>query len=161
MVQVKSSKDIKEIIEGCERARNSQNDIITWGSTINQLDIRTEQVLNRIRKSGLKLNKDKSVSGVTKPIFLGHNTTGKGTSPDLEKDRAIKDNPFPKSKQDFQRFLSMIAYLSKCIPQLSEQTHQLKELVKNSVWDFTVTHRNHFDKLRSIVSENIYVKFST
>ena len=68
--------------------------------------------------------------------------------------------PFPKSNQDLQRFLGMIAYFKKFIPQLSEQTHQLTELVrKNSIWDFTVTHRNQFDKLRSMVSENITLKF--
>ena len=52
-------QDIKEIIEGCEGARDSHNDIIIWRSSQIQLDIHTEQVLNRIRKSGLKLSKDK------------------------------------------------------------------------------------------------------
>ena len=43
----------------------------------------------------------------------------------------------------------MIAYPSKFIPELLEQT-QLRELVlKDSIWDFTVTHKNQFDKLRT------------
>ena len=41
-------KDIKEIIEGCEEARNSQDDIVIWGSTLTQSDICAELVLNRI-----------------------------------------------------------------------------------------------------------------
>ena len=87
---------------------------------------------------------------------MGHKISGKGISPDPEKVKAIKDLPFPKSVQDLQRFLGMIAYLGKFIPQLSEQTQKLRELVKKkSVWDFTVTHRNEFDKLRSMVSESI------
>ena len=66
--------------------------------------------------------------------------------------------PFPKSEQDFQRFLGMIAY--KFIPQLSEQSHHLRELVKKkSIWDFTITHINRFDKLRSMISENTSLKF--
>ena len=82
--------------------------------------------------------------------------SGKGISPDPEKVKATKDMFFPKSVQDLQRFLGMIAYLGKFIPQLSEQTQKLRELVKKkSVWDFTVTHRNEFDKLRSMVSESI------
>ena len=53
----------------------------------------------------------------------------------------------------------IITYFSKFILQLSEQTHQLRELLKkDSLWGFTVTHRNQFDKLRSIVSETIYLK---
>ena len=49
-------QDIEEIIEGCEGARITRDDIIIWGSTLNKLDIRTEQVLNTIQKSDLKLN---------------------------------------------------------------------------------------------------------
>ena len=44
--------DIEEMIEVCEGARNSQDNIIIWGSTLNQSDIRNKQALNRIRKSG-------------------------------------------------------------------------------------------------------------
>ena len=79
---------------------NSQDDIIIWGSTLTQLDIRTEEVLNKIRKSGLKLNKNKCVFGATGLIFLGHKISEKGIPPDPEKVKAIKDMPFPSSKQD-------------------------------------------------------------
>ena len=71
---------------------------------------------------------------------MGQKISRNGVSEDPEKVKAIKDMPFPRSKQDLQRFLGMIAYLGKFIPQLSEQTHQLRELVKkNSIWVFTVT----------------------
>lgn len=91
--------------------------------------------LNRIQKSGLKLIKKTCVFGATKIIFLGQEISGKGISPDSWKIKTIKCMLFRKSNQDF---LSMIAYISKFIPQLSEQTHhQLRELVrKNSIWDF-------------------------
>ena len=36
----------------------------------------------------------------------------------------------------------MVAYISKFIPQLSEQTHQLRKLIKYSTWDSNVTDRN-------------------
>ena len=78
-------KDIEEITEGCEGARNNQDDIIISGSTLTQLDIRTELVLNKIRKSGLKLNKNKCVFGATELIFLGHKISEKGISPNAEK----------------------------------------------------------------------------
>ena len=94
-------KDIEEIIEG---ARNSHNDFIIWGSTLTQLDIHTELVLDRIRKSGLKLNKNKCVFEATELIFLEHKISEKGISPDTEKVKAIKDMSFPSSKQDLQRF---------------------------------------------------------
>ena len=91
---------------------------------------------------------------------MGHKISEKGISPDPKKVKAIKDMPFASSKQDMQCFLGMIAYLSKFIPQLSEEIHLLRELLKkDSIWDFTLTHRNQFDKLRSMVSENISLIF--
>ena len=63
---------------------------------------------------------------------MGQKISRNGVSEDPEKVKAIKDMPFPRSKQDLQRFLGMIAYLGKFIPQLSEQTHQLRELVKKN-----------------------------
>ena len=139
--------------EGCEEARNSQDDITILVSNLNQLDIRTEQALNKIRKSHLKLDKDKRVFGATEPIFLGHKISGKMTSPNPENVKTTKDIPFPRSKQYLQRFLGIISFLSKLIPQMFEQTLQLTELViKDSIWDFSVTHRYQFDKLRSTAS---------
>ena len=41
--------------------------------------------------------------------------SGKEIPPDSKQFKAIKDMPFPKSKQDLQRFLCMIAYLNKFI----------------------------------------------
>ena len=87
----------------------------------------------RIRKSDLKPNKDKCVFGATKLIFLGYKILGMRISPDPEKIKAIKDMPSPKSKQDLWHFLEMIAYLSKFIPQLSEQTYEhIPKLVKKN-----------------------------
>ena len=108
----------------------------------------------------MKLNKGKCDFGVTELIFLRHKISGKEIFPDPEKVKAIKDMTFPKWEQGLLRFLGMIVYLSKFIPQLPEQAHQLRELVnKNSIWDFTVTHRNQFYKMRSMVNENISLKF--
>ena len=91
---------------------------------------------------------------------MGHKISEKRISPDPEKVKTIKGMPFRSSKQDLQRFLGMIAYLSKFIPQLSEETHLLRELLKkDAIWKFTLTHRNQFDKLRSMVSEKISLKF--
>ena len=82
-------QDIDKIIEGCEGARNSQDYIIIWGSTLHQLDICTNQVLNRIlKKSSVKVNKYKCVFGMNELILLGHKISGKGISPDPEKVKA-------------------------------------------------------------------------
>ena len=55
--------EISNIIEGISGVVNSQDDIIIWGDTKETHDARVQQVLTRIRDSGLKLNKDKCTFG--------------------------------------------------------------------------------------------------
>ena len=51
---------ITEILEGIEGCANVQDGIIIWGKTKEEHNVRLSQVLGRIDKSGLKLNKEKS-----------------------------------------------------------------------------------------------------
>ena len=53
------------MIEGYEEAQNSHDNIIIWGSTLNELNFRTENVLGKIRKCGLELNKEKYIFDFT------------------------------------------------------------------------------------------------
>lgn len=48
--------------------------------------------------------------------------TADGFKPDPEKIKAIIDMPEPQSKQDLQRLLGMVNYLSQYIPNMSEIT---------------------------------------
>ena len=151
---------IADIIETCEGARNSQDDIIVWGSTKEELQTRTRNVLLKIRESQLKLNKLKCTTNVTEITFLGHKLSGDGLRPDPEKVQAISDMPEPQSKADLQRFLGMVAYLSKFIPHLSDETLALRQLIsKNTLWQFDQGHSKQFNHLKEIISNNILLKF--
>ena len=125
--QIKVDKESSKLLTKCKwsfptgQQRNNSGlwgdkNIIIWGLTLNQLDIHTEQFLNRIQKSGLKVNKDKCVFGATELIFLVNKISGKGISPEPGKVKAINSTHIPKSKQDVQHLLNMTAYLIKVIP---------------------------------------------
>ena len=153
-------QNIAEIIEDGEGTKNNQDDIIIWGATIDELNKRTVKVLKKIRASGLRLNKSKCNICAESVTFLGHRISSKGVSPDTEKVKAINEFPIPVSKSDLQRFLGMTAYLAKFIPNLSNETSILRELLKNeSIWDFTQNHVEQFSKIKSLISRNISLKF--
>ena len=50
---------IAQIIDGTDGAANSQDDIIIWGSTQQELESRTMKVFSSVKKNGLKLNRNK------------------------------------------------------------------------------------------------------
>ena len=60
---------IAKIIDKTDGAANSQEDIILWGSTQQELDSRTMKVFSSVKKNGLKLNRSKSQFSKSEVIF--------------------------------------------------------------------------------------------
>jgi hypothetical protein len=67
--------------------------------------------------------------------FLGDLLTVGGIRPGKRKVSAINNMPRPESKEDIQRFLGMVNYLAKWIPDLSQKSAPLKQFLDHrSVW---------------------------
>ena len=115
-------KAISDIIADIPNATNLQDDIIVWGPTQEQHDETLRSVFDRIRHSGLKLNKFKCVLSSSRITFLGHVVSSEGLQVDPKKCTAITEMPIPSTKTDLQRFLGMINYIGKFIPNLSDGT---------------------------------------
>ena len=70
-------------------------------------------------------------------IFLGHTISEQGIKPDFNKIAAILEMPNPTYVKGLQRFLGMITYLGKFIPNLSDETTPLPTLLeKDIIWHF-------------------------
>ena len=87
----------------------------------------------KIRESGLKLNKKKCQIGVKSIVFVGHIISSEGVKVGPAKIEAITKMPLPNSVNELQRFLGMITYLRKFIPNLAEVTSPLRTLLKKKV----------------------------
>lgn len=68
---------------------NYFDDIVVYGSTPKEHWQNLRQVLQSLRKAGLRLNKAKCVLGVTELKFLGHIISVDGIQPDPGKIKAI------------------------------------------------------------------------
>ena len=66
----------------------------------------------------------------------------------------------PESKKELQRFLGMINYLGKVVPNLSENTENLRKLLeKNTEWCFDKNHKKEMDKLKLLIISPPVLKF--
>ena len=81
----------------------------------------------------MKLNKTKRQTGKQSIVFLGHIISSEGIKIDPSKTEAITKMPLPRSVNDLQRFLGMINYLGKFIPNLAEHATPLRHLLKKDV----------------------------
>ena len=68
--------------------------------------------------------------------------------------------PEPQNKADLQRFLGMVAYLSKFIPNLSDETLILRQLItKNACWQFDENHSKQFKRIKELIMNDMLLKF--
>ena len=125
------------------------DDILVTGPTLEKHDENLRQVLTRCREVGLQLNKEKCKFRMKEVSYVGHMLTHQGVSPDQSKVKAITDMPPPEDKAALQRFLGMINYLSKFIPNYSDKTEVLRSLLKKDTeWCWLEQHDNAFGVLK-------------
>jgi hypothetical protein len=116
-------------------------------------DKRLQQVLQRCREVGLKLNKAKSQIRKNSVTFLGHELTGEGLRPMRNKVQAVLDMRIPSNIADVQRFLGFITYLGKFCPNLAAKSEPLRQLIrKNNAFMWEQAQQRAFDELKRLVA---------
>ncbi|UYV75260.1 K02A2.6-like [Cordylochernes scorpioides] len=131
-------KIMADLLQDLEGTENSMDDILIHAPDPQTLEIRTRAVLQRLKENGIKLNRDKCKFQLQEVQFLGHNVTTEGIKIDPEKVRAIGEIKSPSNKQELQRLLGMVQYLSRFIPNLAEKTKNMRLLLKKDtpwLWD--------------------------
>lgn len=74
-----------ETLEGLEGVAVFMNDILIYGTPMEQHDARLEKVLQRVELAGLKLNKEKCSLRQSQLRFLGHLIDQSEVRPDPDK----------------------------------------------------------------------------
>ena len=130
------------------------DDILVFGKDQEEHDRNLKLVLDRARQVNLKLNPAKCKFWVTRVNYVGHIFfTSDGLKPDPEKVTAITDMPPPDSVQSLQRYLGMVNYFDKFIPNLNEVAAPLRELTHTNVsWWLYDKHQQAYNQVQNLVS---------
>ena len=117
-------------------------------------------MLERAKENNLKLNAEKCQFRVSELVFLGDKLTSEGVKPDPKKVSAIQNMPKPNDKTSLQRFLGSVTYLAKWIPNMSEISSPLRELLKeDNEWVWEHEHEHAFKKLIECISNEPTLAF--
>lgn len=126
---------MKKILLGLEGIINLADDILVYGSNKEELDRRLKAVLRKLREHGFTLNKSKCQFVKSSVKFLGHVIEAGNIKPDPLKTSAITKLNRPTNVSEARKFLGMINYLMKFIPNLSDKTKPIRELLnKDNDW---------------------------
>ena len=112
-------REVTSIISDIPGSTNSQDDFVVWRKTLQEHDERLRNVFLKITESGLKLNKTKCQIKKLSIVFLGHTISSEGIKIDPSKTETITKMPLLRSVNELQRFLGMVNYLGKFIPNLA------------------------------------------
>jgi transposase InsO family protein len=146
-------KILAQILEGLDGCVNSIDDILVYADTKEEHDIRLRKVLDRLREYGIKLKRSKCKVGLPKLKYIGVILTGNGAKTDPDKVTAVQEMPYPTDKKSLQRFLGMVTYFGKFIPNLSSITTPLRELLKKEIeWHWTEVHGTAIDTLKTMLT---------
>lgn len=89
-------------------------------------------VFERLQKNGLTINLNKCALGKTELIFLGYTISADGYKPPKERINAIVDYPKPETIVDLRRFLGLVNFYRRCVPDLAELQVPLNDFLKDS-----------------------------
>lgn len=130
------------------------DDILVYAKTEKEHDERLEKVLKRAKEYCIRFNKQKCKFKQKEVKYLGNILGAQGIRVDKDRIKAIVEMKEPNTLKELLRFLGMINYVSKFIPNVAEITAPLRELNKkglNFVW--TEVQQKAYDKLKQLLCE--------
>ena len=136
------------------------DDILVSGRTLEEHDRNVRAVLSQLQEIGVKLSPGKCKFRLTSVKYIGHEITDEGLRPDPAKVRAIQDMPQPQDVTELLRFLGMVKYLAKFIPNLSDLAAPLNELLrKDREWIWEIQQATAFRQIQATISETTTLAF--
>ena len=103
-----------------------------------------EKVFQRLKEVGLKLKPKKCAFAQTRIDYLGHTLSPQGVQPNDAKVAAVKQFPRPTSSTEVRRFLGMVNFYRRHVPNLASVARLLTALTRKDkdtgslvkfVWD--------------------------
>jgi hypothetical protein len=127
-----------ESLRGIKGVEVTIDDILIHGKTREEHDDRLCRALLRIHNSRLKLNHDKCEFHTAEIEYFGHSISSEGIQPSSSRVDSIKQMDTPTNLTKLRRFIGMINYLGRFIPELAFVISPTTDLLKSGsgwLWD--------------------------
>ena len=136
------------------------DDILIHGTDNAAHDTKLTAALRKIKDSDLKLNKEKCLSRQRELRFLGHTIGTNGVKPDPAKTKAICEFKPPTNVTELRQFLGMVNYLRRSLPNLSQVTQPLNELLQSDhAWIWDSAQQEAFVEVKDLITSTPVLAF--
>lgn len=125
------------------------DDILIYSRSASDHQTHLRQVLASLRLHKFYCKMSKCEFEVSSIIFLGHQVSSNGITPDPAKLDAIKHWPTPKTATEVRAFLGLANYICRPIPHMAEIQLPLTELTKDVPWAWTAECATSFETVKT------------
>nr|VZH91271.1 unnamed protein product [Spirometra erinaceieuropaei] len=131
------------------------DDLLVASSTTEEHMEHLATVFDCLQQFGVVLNPSKCVFGVPSLEFLGHLVNSHGIRPLPSKVAAIRDFPPPTSKRQLQRFLGMVNFYRRFLPNCADTILPLTSLLSGSKRTFELTSAalTSFEQVKALLAD--------
>ena len=141
-------------LEGLKGVISIADDIAVVGKDQADHDRNLHALMTRAQERGIVFNPKKCHIKTDRIMFFGNVYSSTGIHPDPAEVQAIHDLTPPTNAAQLQSFLGLITYLSAYIPNLSQKTAPLRQLLRDdNEFQWQPTHKAAFDNLKKQISE--------
>lgn len=124
---------VDEMTRGLDFCYTYLDDFLVFSTSPRQHEEHLHQLFERMSQYGILVNTSKCVFGATEVTFLGYHISAAGTKPTEAKVQAIKDFPAPTTVRQLRRFLGMINFYRRFLPNAAHTQAPLNALLTGSV----------------------------
>lgn len=108
------------VVRGLDFTYAYIDDILVYSRDAAEHERHLRILFKRLSEYGMVVNVSKCVLGVQELTFLGYHISAEGTRPPAERVQDLLSFPPPKTVQGMRRFLGMINYYRRFIPQAAK-----------------------------------------
>lgn len=147
-------KMMTKIISGLDGVECYLDDVIIYGSSEHEHDIRLNKALSRLEGYGVQLNKDKCIFKQTEIHFLGHRISLNSITVG-DKIKAIEEAATPIDLPTLRSFLGLAGYFSNHVPNFTDLVEPLRKLSRiPTKFDWTDEHSNCFNDVKCALANS-------
>ena len=146
---------IERVLEGIPKTQCLLDDIIVAGAGEEEHLQLLEQVLKRLNRYHLTINKRKCVFFQKEVSYCGYRVDGEGLHKTAEKVQSVTEALPPSNVSQLRAFLGMVNYYHRFLPNLSTTLAPLHHLLKKETkWVWSTECVAAFDKVKQLMSSD-------
>lgn len=122
---------IQQTLDSCEGVRSIFDDIIVYGTSVEEHDKRLYEVVKTLSEKGLTLNHDKCIFRMEEVKFMGHILSKHGIGLAQDKVKAVEARR-PNTAGEVRSFMGLITFCAKFVPNLASISEPLRRLTRKN-----------------------------